>query len=309
MAELKRILVFIFLEPVSTFPAIVHLVENRLRNLACPVGSCTVCVEVCLVDELHILLSGYQTRNLVGIRHTYIAIILNSNLAFLTLLRGNEDDTVGSTSTIDGSRSGILQYVDALDVVWIQTVQTVIGCTRNNSVDNEEWGRLTDGSHTTDVHLESLAWLSRALCDVHTGSLALQCSQRVCRVHLRNVLTLHRNVGTGEQFLLLNTITDNNHLFQCVVLLHVHVDDGLIANLDFLALEAHVRHHQSCTLWHIEREVTVCVGNCTSTSTFHLDGGSHQRTHVVHNSTCHLFSRLRSPRNLLGISLRCVCQS
>ena len=225
MAELKRILVFIFLEPVCAFPTIVHLVENALRNEALPIGSCTVSVEVRLVDELHILLSSYQAWHLVGIRHTYIAVVLNCDSAFLTLLGGNEDYTVCSTSTIDGSRSGILQYVDALNVVRVQAVQAIVGSTRNDSVDNEQWRRLTDGSHTTDVHLESLARLSRALCDVHTGSLALQCSQGVRRVHLRNVFTLHRNVGTSEQLLLLNTIADNNHLFECVVLLHVHSDE------------------------------------------------------------------------------------
>ena len=214
VAELQGVLVLILLEPVGAFPTAVHLVENALRNEACPISSCTVSVEVCLVDELHILLSSYQAWHLVGIRHTYIAVVLNCDSAFLTLLGGNEDDTVCSTSTVDGARGSVLQHFDTLDLAGVHAVQAIVGSTRNDSVDNEEWGRLTDGSHTTDVHLESLAWLSRALCDVHTGSLALQCSQGVRRVHLRNVLTLHRNVGTGDQLLLLNTITDNNHLFQ-----------------------------------------------------------------------------------------------
>ena len=46
-----------------------------------------------------------------------INTILHHGLAFLGTLGGDEDYTVGTTGTIDGGRSRILQDVDALDVV------------------------------------------------------------------------------------------------------------------------------------------------------------------------------------------------
>ena len=39
---------------------------------------------------------------------------------FLGILGSDNDDTIGCTSTIDSVGSGILQYVDALDVVWVE---------------------------------------------------------------------------------------------------------------------------------------------------------------------------------------------
>ena len=51
-------------------------------------------------------------------------VIVNLCLAHLTLLGSNEDNTIGSTGTINGSRS-ILQYRDTLYLRGIQVVESL----------------------------------------------------------------------------------------------------------------------------------------------------------------------------------------
>ena len=306
MAELQGVLVFILLEPVGTFPTLIYLVENLLRNKAAPVGSGSVSIEVGLIDNLHVLLSINSTRHLVGVRPTYETIILYLNLTGLTLLGGYQNHTIGSTGTIDGSRGGILQYIDALDIIRIQTVQTVISCTSIDTVDNQQRRTFTDGTDTTDIYLKALTRLRRCLGDVHTRRRSLHGSQCVGGVQLGDVLTLHLNGSTGNQLFLLDTVTYNHHFLEHgVVVLHRNLEVVLITNLDFLSFESDERYNDRCTRFHIESEVTVKVSNRTIRGTLFHYAGSDNGTHSVDYRTCNL---LRCLLNLLrsscGMSVR-----
>ena len=53
-------------------------------------------------------------------------IIVNLRLAYLTLLGGNEYYTIGSTGTIDSTRSSILQHLDTLDITRVEIVETTL---------------------------------------------------------------------------------------------------------------------------------------------------------------------------------------
>ena len=48
---------------------------------------------------------------------SHISAVLDVRMTFLSALRRNDDDTVGSLGTIDGCGGGISQHVDALDVI------------------------------------------------------------------------------------------------------------------------------------------------------------------------------------------------
>ena len=211
------------------------------------------------------------------------------NLTSLTLLGGHQDHTVSSTGAIDGCRSSILQHVDALDVARIQTIQTIICSTTGDSVNHEQWGTGTHGTHTTDVHLKALSRLSRCLCNVHTRSAGLHSAQSIGGVQLGDIITLHLNGSTGHQFLLLGTVTYDNHFLQDgIVILHRNLEVVLVTNLDFLSLETDERYDDRCTRLHIEREVTVKVGNSTIRGTLFHYAGSDDGTLSIDHSTCDL---------------------
>lgn len=77
-------------------------------------------------------------------------IVVDLSFAFLTLLGGNEDNTVGGTCTIDGTRCCVLQHLDTLNVVGVHKLHTVlVGC---QSVNNVERIAVVDGTDTTNAN-------------------------------------------------------------------------------------------------------------------------------------------------------------
>ena len=92
--------------------------------------------------------------------NTIVDLEIDSRLdAILCTLGSNQDDTIGSTVTIKGSRSCILQYRHALDIIRVQLRDvTIESCAiyyikRLVSI-------LYQGSDTTDVDSWSLTWLT-----------------------------------------------------------------------------------------------------------------------------------------------------
>ena len=53
-------------------------------------------------------------------------VIVDLCLSYLTLLGGYENYTVGSTGTIDGTRSSILKHLDTLDITRVEIVETTL---------------------------------------------------------------------------------------------------------------------------------------------------------------------------------------
>ena len=159
MVELHGVLHAIDLKPVGAFPSCIHLIDDALRNNTFPVQRISRCIKVQLVHNLHVLLGIQRGRTLGGVAPSDISVVRSLNLTNLSLLGGHQNHTVGSTGTIDGSRGGVLQHVDALDVSGVQTVQTVVGCSCRDTVDDQQWRRSTHGTHTTNVHLEALTRL------------------------------------------------------------------------------------------------------------------------------------------------------
>ena len=77
-------------------------------------------------------------------------VVVDAGLAYLTLLGGDKNDAVGGTGTIDGTRGGILQHFDALDVVGVHTLHTIL--VGRHAVYNIKRIRVVDGTDTTDTN-------------------------------------------------------------------------------------------------------------------------------------------------------------
>ena len=223
-----------------------------------------------------------QLRQTIDVCPANITVVVHTDLAFLTLFGGDENHTVGSSRTVDGTTGSILQHVDTLNVGRVQ----VVDVTTAHTVNNVERLGVAIGTSTADGNLEAVARLTRIGLDANTGALALQGTKYLCGVQFSNVLTLHFYSSTGHEFLLLHTVTHDYHFFKLsVVFLHGHVDSRLIANCNLLCQKADVADHQRSTGLHIEREVTVDVGNCTVTCALFQNAGADNGSHGVNNRT------------------------
>ena len=76
------------------------------------------------------------------------AIEVDLHLALLTLLGSDDDDTIGSTATIDRSRCSILEYLNALDIITIELVHTSLGWHTINNIKRIIVVQRTDTTNT-----------------------------------------------------------------------------------------------------------------------------------------------------------------
>ena len=213
------------------------------------------------------------SRTLERVGDADIAVVLGGYLAFLTLLGGDEDDAVGGTGAVDGGGGSVLEDVDALDVAGVDAVKTVVGGTALYTVDDEERRGLADGARTTDVDLEALAWLRRRLRDADTRRNGLHGCEGVGGVHLSDVLASDLHRSTGDEFLLLNTVADDNDLIEVGSLLSEGDIDRSTREYDLLVLETEEGVDDGGTVLSLERVLTVEIRNRTVGCAFdhHVD--------------------------------------
>ena len=149
-----------------------------------------------------------------------------------TLISGDDDDTVGTTGTVDGSGGSILQDVDALDVAWANIAELTHEW---DTVEHDERvvaGR--EGTLTTDANLHFLTWLCRSLRHQHTSDTSLECLSCVGGSNLIQFLTTDVGNRTRHSFAALGTITNHHHLVDVVaVLLHHDVELVTCAHAHF----------------------------------------------------------------------------
>ena len=115
-------------------------------------------------------------------RRTLLAQIgIKSDLGFAgnPFLGSNDDDPVGTACSIYGSRGGIFQDVDGLDVLRVDVAQTG---TDHPVDDHQRLGGTGDGVLSAYIDLKALSRLVAGLGDHHTGDLTLQCLRDVGRV-------------------------------------------------------------------------------------------------------------------------------
>ena len=194
-------------------------------------------IVVCLVHNHHVLLGVQHVCCLCHVLHAEVAVKRNHCLAFLALLGGHQYYTIGSLRTVDGSRRGILQDIDALDIGRVQ-----VGDIAAHTIDKVQWFCITYGTQTTDAHLESLTRLAGSRGDVYTRCLSLHGLQGVGGVQFGNLVTFHLDGSARHQFFLLHAVTYNHYFVQhLVVFRQHHVDGRSAAHLDGLRYKANVR--------------------------------------------------------------------
>ena len=105
-------------------------------------------VDLLFVHDGHIL-AGIEHRRLAGhVLPTVIGIETDLCLTLTTIFGGHEHHTIGSLSTIDGSRGGILQHIDTLDIGRIQSRDVA-----TNTIDQIEGTGTAYGTETTNLNL------------------------------------------------------------------------------------------------------------------------------------------------------------
>lgn len=147
------------------------MVDNRsivVEDEVLPVGTLAVRIRVsvrrCLsgVGVLLILQNsifssvGYITmspRTLPTIRE----VVVNLCLAGFTFLSSNKYNTVGSTCTVDSALSGILQYLNALNISWVDVVETTFD---RHTIDNVQRVGVIDSTSTTNTYAGCCTWLT-----------------------------------------------------------------------------------------------------------------------------------------------------
>ena len=132
------------------------------------------------------LCSVHHLGYIMECRESYGTCIVQGHLAFLTLLGSNEHNTIGTTCTIDSGSRSILQYLDALDILRVDILDTTV--LDNHTVYYIERSTAgTDRALTTDG---DTTYCTRTLRvgDIHTGSLTLHTLQGILYRHRCQVL-------------------------------------------------------------------------------------------------------------------------
>ena len=208
------ILVADSLNPVSALVRAIHIrVVEVFTHEALPIPAAFATVETHLIHYLHILLGCQHFWHAIYVSPTYVGIVRYLNLPLLTLLGSYKDNTIGCGRTVDGTRCGILQYVDTLNVGRVQVVD--ITC---YTINNIKRSCVAVGTGTTDRNFKAITRLTGSRLNINTRSLALQSAEHLCGIHLLNIITLYLNGRTGNELFLLHTITYNNNLIKSLVI-------------------------------------------------------------------------------------------
>ena len=219
------------------------------------IGKCSSSVLIKLIGISSILISIQHLRDASWLRERYRTIILHLYLTSLTTLGSNEDNTIGSTRTINGSRS-ILQYGNTLNIIRIQATERTIG----NTIYYNQWGCITHCTLTTNKNIGIIS--TRLTCTGIGDDTRCLTSQGISNIgssHLTQLVTTNRRYRTSKGCLLLGTITYDNQLIQkLVVCLQSNLatlDDGytLISNIG--------NYNRSIAFLDLQGIVTIKIGN------------------------------------------------
>ena len=136
----KPICVGFVLEMIHSILA--HLVTARQRSVGILASLTQV---VAILVSVHYII--YIARNLVNTKVT--GVVHLQRLVFLTILGSNDNDTIGSTRTVDGTRRSILQNLDGLDIIRREVTDSG---THWHTVDDIKRSCATERTDTTNSH-------------------------------------------------------------------------------------------------------------------------------------------------------------
>ena len=171
-------------------------------GIVCPVVSISQAIGIGVKTIVHITLPHHLSE-LLGIEHLHLVgiglngqagIKVDSHLALLASLGGNDDYTIGSTASVDTGRCGILQHLDALDVVTVQFVHTGL-C--GHTVDDVERVVVVQRTDTTNSDCRTTRGRTVGR-DVHARHTTLHGLDGVVLVLLGQIGGRHHRYGTRQ---------------------------------------------------------------------------------------------------------------
>ena len=202
----------------------------------------------------------HELRCVCPFRERYVTRI--SDVGFLIAasgLGGNQDDTVGTTGTVDGGSRSVFQYVDGSDVFGRYGGEVAF----DTVYQDKRVGVTRHGIDTTQHDGRRFGRVTRRVSDAQTGNLTFYQFGCVGNLTSRKVFCLDGGYGTGHIAFALRTVTDDDYFVH-------HL--GVFFQLDDLAgfyfaclylngLVADVADDQRSVGCHFQRELTVEVGN------------------------------------------------
>ena len=253
---------------------LIHPINTRI--LTCDIIiKCTCISTLILYQSLSILLCAHYLRNVVSIRESVSSIecyLCNTCFTSLGLYHYN---TISTTCTIDSCRRSILQNLDTLDILRVDTLKTCF-------------------TYDTVYYIERVVALAYRACTTYTN---LHCTTRnttrhyldtrhtsvECIFNTRNWLILkclavHNSYRTCQVGFLNCTVTDYHGLFQ-------HVSVFLQSNAQWgacpcngLCRETNISNCKLSALSYLVKgKFTIDVSYCTTGHTFNSDSSANNR--------------------------------
>ena len=235
--------------------------------------------------------SGRHDRHVsLRCRHREVGRGHHRRLAVVgTLLARHDDDAVGTTRTIDGTRRGILQHLDGLNVLRVQLLQVEVLVHGHpvHHIQRIGIAVLVDARRTAYLDLYRRARCTTGRLYVDTRQLALQRRGNVRNRAFSQLVTLHLGHGIRHVTLLHRAIADDHQFLQLVgIRAHVHVRTAVL-HRRLLRTVSDVRHlylaHLAVDRQHV---VTVHVRHRAARLSDSLHRSTnHGLTHLVNHMT------------------------
>ncbi len=180
-----------------------------------------------------IILIGTVRPTLVDSQvHTYSTVC-----ASLATLGSDKYYTVTCRSTIQRSRSSILQYCQALNIGRVNITDISIEHSTIHYIKRSV--RSIHGTETTDTDACTVTRLTSSSSNLHTRGITLQCIGSVRNGTFLQCLCTYRRCGTGERRLLCSTISYYNDIFQYLSIALQH-DSHISSDSQLFCLHTYV---------------------------------------------------------------------
>ena len=219
----------------------------------------------------------------------YIGIQADRNTTLRRILGCHQNNAVGSTSTINSCRSGILQYFNRFDIRGRNIIQAVYFKTVEN---NQRTVVLCDRAAATYQNLNFR--IGRTIDRRHLYARQFTDNSFGCRSCLHFFQNLSRHTGdrTGKITSFLSTVTNNDYISQHTGRLsHVYINTRSTTlqrffhffhtyKTDFQNSLVHIRNVCQC-------EFAIQIRSTTQCRTLYNHSGADYRTIVVGHRTCY----------------------
>ena len=220
-----------------------------------------------VLAKLHSLLRVHEVDVAVGVARTshqfQLCGIGDVRRSCLTLLRGDNDDAIGSTRAIESRGGSILQDVHTLDVLGIDArdgiadIVDIVGVVelfgshvdrvgQLHSVEHPQRFSVADkGRRASHTDARRGSHLTGVLCEHHVGHTSVEGIRERGHARLQDVFHLERCHGTGVLARVDVAIARHHDLLYLVAVFSHDNLQTFAAPCHLLALHAKIGHHDA----------------------------------------------------------------